>query len=257
MSSNDHDVLIYEVRDGLAWVTLNRPDARNALNHALREALREAFARFAADEDARVAILRGAGPTFCAGADLKEMAATSLAIPPPDWIPHLQRNMNVEKPVIAAVHGSALAGGFLLAQMADLCVAAEDAQFGITEARWGRGAPWAAPLPWLIPPRVALELLIVAAPISAARAFELGLVNRLAPPGEVDAVAGELGAAIAANAPLSVAAGKRMVYATVGLELPDAFARADEIYAPAYLSEDAQEGPRAFRERREPRWQGR
>jgi enoyl-CoA hydratase/carnithine racemase len=108
-----------------------------------------------------------------------------------------------------------------------------------------------------MPPRVALELLIVAAPISATRAFELGLVNRLAPPGEVDAAAGELGAAIAANAPLSVAAGKRMVYASVGLELPDAFARADEIYAPAYLSEDAQEGPRAFRERREPHWRGR
>jgi enoyl-CoA hydratase/carnithine racemase len=257
MHTNDDDVLIYEVRDGIAWLTMNRPQARNALNHDLREALRDGFRRFAADADARVAILRGAGPTFCAGADLKEMAATSLAIPPADWIPHLQRNMSVEKPVIAAVHGSALAGGFLLAQMTDLCVAADDAQFGITEARWGRGAPWAAPLPWMIPPRVALELLIVAAPISAARAFELGLVNRLAPPGEVDTVAGELAGAIAANAPLSVAAGKRMVYGGIGLELADAFARADEVYAPAYLSEDAQEGPRAFRERRAPRWQGR
>ena len=136
MSAKSDDVLLYQVREQVAWLTLNRPDARNALNHALREALRAAFRRFAADDDARVAILRGAGPVFCAGADLKEMADTSLAIPPPDWIPHLQRDASVDKPVIAAVHGSALAGGFLLAQMADLCIAADDAQFGITEARW-------------------------------------------------------------------------------------------------------------------------
>jgi len=251
------EVLIYELHDGVAWLTLNRPEARNALDHALREGLRAAFERFAADDGALVAVLRGAGPVFCAGADLKEMAETGLTVPPPGWIPHLQRDAVLEKPVIAAVQGSALAGGFLLAQMADLCVAADDAQFGIAEARWGRGAPWGAPLPWMIPPRVALELLMVAAPISAARAYELGLVNRLAPPERLDEVAGELAAAIAANAPLSVRAGKRMVYEVAGLPLAQAFARADELYAPAYRSEDAQEGPRAFREKRPPRWRGR
>ena len=257
MTDSSQDVLLYELRDEVAWLTLNRPLARNALNEALREALREAFARFAADPRARVAILRGAGPSFCAGADLKEMAASELRIPPPGWIPHLQREASVDKPVIAAVQGSALAGGFLLAQMADLCVAAEDAQFGISEARWGRGAPWAAPLPSMIPARVALELLIVAQPISAARAYELGLVNRVVPTAELDDAAAELAAAIVANAPLSVAAGKRMVREVVGLPLERAFALADEIYAAAYLSEDAQEGPRAFGERRAPRWQGR
>jgi enoyl-CoA hydratase/carnithine racemase len=257
MTEGTDEVLIYELRDGVAWLTLNRPAARNALNHALREALRTAFVRFGADEEARVAVLRGAGPVFCAGADLKEMAQTSLAVPPPDWIPHLQRGAMVEKPVIAAVQGSALAGGFLLAQMADLCVAADDAQFGISEARWGRGAPWAAPLPWLLSPRVALELLLTAQPISATRAYELGLVNRLTPPEELDAVAGELAAAIAANAPLSVRAGKRMVYEVAGLPLEQAFERADALFADAYLSEDAQEGPRAFSEGRSPRWQGR
>jgi enoyl-CoA hydratase/carnithine racemase len=251
------DILIYERHDGVAWLTMNRPEARNALNRPLREALWTAFERFAADEEARVAILRGAGPVFSAGADLKEMAAEGLTIPPPDWIPHLQRESLADKPVIAAVQGSALGGGFLLTQMVDLCVAAQDASFGITEARWGRGAPWAAPLPWMMPPRVALELLIVAAPITAARAYELGLVNRLAPPGELDAVAGELAAAIAANAPLSVRAGKRMVREVAGLPLARAFELADEIWAPAYLSEDAQEGPRAFRERRAPQWKGR
>jgi enoyl-CoA hydratase/carnithine racemase len=257
MTDSSQDVLLYELRDEVAWLTLNRPQARNALNEALREALREAFARFAADPGARVAILRGAGPSFCAGADLKEMAASELRIPPPGWIPHLQREASIDKPVIAAVQGSALAGGFLLAQMADLCVAAEDAQFGISEARWGRGAPWAAPLPSMIPARVALELLIVAQPISARRAYELGLVNRVVPAAELDDAAAELAAAIVANAPLSVAAGKRMVREIVGLPLEQAFAHADEIYAAAYLSEDAQEGPRAFGERRAPRWQGR
>jgi enoyl-CoA hydratase/carnithine racemase len=257
MTATSEAILIYERRGGVAWLTLNRPEARNALNRPLREALRAAFARFAADRRVRVAVLRGAGPVFCAGADLKEMAESGLTIPPPDWIPHLQRSAMVDKPVIAAVHGSALAGGFLLAQMTDLCVATHDAQFGITEARWGRGAPWAAPLPWMIPPRVALELVMAAQPISAARAYELGLVNRLAAPDELEAVAGELAAQIAANAPLSVRAGKRMVYEVAGLPLEQAFARADELFAPAYLSEDAQEGPRAFRERRAPRWKGR
>lgn len=251
------DVMIYELRDGVAWLTMNRPGARNALNQALREGLRDALVRFGEDSGARVAVLRGAGPVFCAGADLKEMAETGLTIPPRDWLPNLQRNAMVDKPVIAAVHGAALAGGFMLAQMADLCVAADDAQFGVTEARWGRGAPWGAPLGWMIPPRVALELLLAAQPISAARAHELGLVNRLAAPDQLDAAAGELAAQIAANAPLSVRAGKRMIYAVAGLALERAFELADEIWAPTYLSEDAQEGPRAFRERRAPQWKGR
>ncbi len=251
------DVLLYEVRDQVAWLTLNRPQARNALNHALREGLRDALRRFADDGDARVAVLRGAGPSFCAGADLKEMTQTALTVPAPDWIPHLQRDAWVDKPVIAAVAGSALGGGFLLAQMADLCVAAEDARFGITEARWGRGAPWAAPLPSMIPPRVAAELLMVGAPISARRAYELGLVNRVVPAAELEREAGELAATIAANAPLTVAAGKRMVRDVLGLPLAQAFATADAIWEPVYLSEDAQEGPRAFAEKRPPRWRGR
>jgi enoyl-CoA hydratase/carnithine racemase len=251
------EVLIYELNDGLAWLTLNRPDARNALNAELRAALWDGFRRFAADDEARVAILRGSGPVFCAGGDLNEMAETSLKVPPPDYMPHLQRNLELDKPVIAAVHGGAFGGGFLLAQMADLCIAADDAQFAIAEARWGRGAPWAASLPWLIGPRAALELLLLARPISASRAYELGLVNRLAPAAELDKLAQEIGATIAANAPLSVAAAKRMVYAAAGTPLEQAFSAADALFEPAYLSEDAQEGPQAFREGRAPRWLGR
>jgi enoyl-CoA hydratase/carnithine racemase len=255
MSSDE--VLIYEVNDGLAWLTLNRPDARNALNAELRAALWDAFRRFAADESARVAILRGTGPVFCAGGDLKEMVDISLRVPPPDYLPHLQRTLQVDKPVVAAVQGGAFGGGFQLAQMADLCIATHDAEFAIAEARWGRGAPWAASLPWLIPPRAALELLLLARPMPATRAYELGLVNRLVAPAELDTLAQEIGATIAANAPLSIAAAKRMVYASAGASLEAAFAAADEFFEPAYLSEDAQEGPRAFREGRPPKWLGR
>src|SRR6185369_3922014 len=120
-----------------------------------------AFERFGSDDGAKVAVLTGAGDqAFCAGGDLKEMAELGLEVPPPDFLPIFGRNVSVDKPTIAAVNGVAFAGGFLLAQMCDLCVAAEHARFAITEPKVGRGAPWAMPLPWLVPPRVALELLL-------------------------------------------------------------------------------------------------
>jgi enoyl-CoA hydratase/carnithine racemase len=245
----------YERHGPVAWLTIQRPEARNALNAPVREGLRAGFQRFAADGDAQVLVLTGAGEeAFSAGGDLKEMAATGLQVPPPDFIPYLGRTVHVDKPVIAAVNGIAYGGGFLLAQMCDLCVAADHARFGITEARWGRGAPWAAPLPWLIPPRVALEILMTAEPIGAARAYELGLVNRVVPGSElVDAVT-QLAERIAGNAPLSVRAGKALVYAAAERGWSEALEEADRIYEPVYLSDDAQEGPRAFREKRAPRW---
>ncbi|HEU4399594.1 MAG TPA: enoyl-CoA hydratase/isomerase family protein, partial [Actinomycetota bacterium] len=148
----------YAVEEGVAWLVIDRPEARNAINRAVGSGLWDGFRRFEADPAAAVLVLTGAGgAAFCAGADLKEMAALGMRVPPKDMAPQLGRNLHVTKPVIAAVNGVALGGGFLLAQMCDLCVAAESARFGITEARWGRGAPWAAPLPWLVPPRVALE----------------------------------------------------------------------------------------------------
>ena len=206
--------MLYERRGAVAWLTLNRPDARNALNRAARDGLYAGFDRFKADPDAKVLVLTGEGEqAFCAGGDLKEMADERLTVPPPDFIPYLGRNVHLDKPVIAAVNGIAYGGGFLLAQMCDLCVAVEHARFAITEARWGRGAPWAAPLPWLIPPRIALEILLTAEPMDAARAYEVGLVNRVVPAARLyDEVAG-LAERIAANAPLSVRAGKALVYA--------------------------------------------
>lgn len=250
--------VLYERRGPVAWLTLNRPDARNALNRAARDGLYAGFERFAADEDARVLVLTGAGDqAFCAGGDLKEMADEGLTVPPPDFIPYLGRNVHLDKPVVAAVNGIAYGGGFLLAQMCDLCVAVEHARFGVTEARWGRGAPWAAPLPWLIPPRVALEILLTAEPIDARRAYEVGLVNRVVPSGDLRDAVTELAERIAANAPLSVRAGKALVYAAAERGWSDALEEGDRLFEPVYLSEDAQEGPRAFREKRAPVWQGR
>jgi enoyl-CoA hydratase/carnithine racemase len=248
----------YEIQDQAAWITINRPQARNALNRAVREGLRAAFERFSADGAAAVAVLTGAGDkAFCAGGDLVEMADTALQVPPRDFIVHLGRTMKVSKPVIAAVNGVAYAGGFLLAQQVDLCIAAEHARFAITEAKVGRGSPWAAPLPWLIGPRAAMELLLTAEPVSAQRAYELGLVNRVVPAAELRQAARQLAATIAANAPLSVRAGKALVYASAEMGWSAALDAGDLIYEKVYLSEDAQEGPRAFRDKRAPQWKGR
>ena len=249
---------IYEVEAGVAWLTINRPEAHNALSQAVRDGLWEGFARFRDDTEAKVLVLTGAGEkAFSAGGDLKEMAETSLKVPGPDYIPYLNRTVPVDKPVIAAVNGIAFGGGFLLAQMCDLCIAADHARFAITEARWARGAPWAAPLPWLIPPRVAMEILLTAEPISAARAYEIGLVNRVVPAAELRKTAQEMAAGIAANAPLSVRAAKAMVYASAEMGWTAALEEGDRLFEPVYFSEDAQEGPRAFREKRAPEWKGR
>jgi enoyl-CoA hydratase/carnithine racemase len=248
----------YAVEDGVAWLVIDRPEARNAINRAVGEGLWDGFRRFEADPAVAVLVLTGAGDAaFCAGADLKEMAALGMTVPPRDMAPHLGRNLQVTKPVIAAVNGAALGGGFLLAQMCDLCVAAESASFGITEARWGRGAPWAAPLPWLVPPRVALQLLLTAEPIGARRAYEVGLVNLVVPGAALRAEAGRLAAAVAANAPLSVRAAKAMVHASAGRDLDAALDEGWRLFEPVYRSQDAQEGPRAFLEKRAPVWKGR
>lgn len=248
------DELLYEVSGGIATITINRPASRNALNANVRTGIRESLQAFTADDKAKVLIITATGGTaFSAGADLKEMSEEHLTIPPDDFIPDLVTH----KPVIAAVNGVALGGGFFLAQQADLVIAASHATFGITEARHGRGAPWAAPLPLMIPPRIAMELLLTAQPINAFRAQNAGLVNLVVPAAELENASREMAQQIVNNAPLSVAASKAMVRSVVGDILGDARAKANDIWAPVYLSEDAQEGPLAFKEKRAPRWQGR
>ena len=199
------DVVTYVVEDRVAWLTIDRAEARNALSKAVRDGLWDGFRRFAGDDAAAVLILTAAGEkAFCAGGDLKEMSENAMGVPPADFLPYLQRSVKTDKPVIAAVNGVAFAGGFLLAQMCDLVIAADHAKFAITETKVGRGSPWAAPLPWLIGPRAAMEIMLTGDPITAQRALELGLVNEVVPADEVLDHAMALAECIAANAPLAL-----------------------------------------------------
>jgi enoyl-CoA hydratase len=235
-------------------VELNRPEKRNALNERMRQELAGIFADFEASADLRVAVLSGRGPVFCAGADLHEMSRKGVGVPGAAMSTSIGRRSRCHKPVIAAVDGPAYAGGFHLVQSCHLVVASDRAQFAITEAQVGRGSPWAATLSGLLPERVVVEMLVTAAPLPARRAFDLGFVNRLVEPDLVVETAVELGTKIALNAPLSVAAGIRMVLDTRGSGTAEALQLAERIYEPVYLSADAIEGPKAFAEKRSPRW---
>ena len=251
------DPVSYELINGVAWLTIGRPEAHNALNKPVRDGLFDGVRRFNADHEAKVLVLTGAGDkAFCAGGDLKEMNDTALTVPPPDFLPQLGRNIDVPKPTIAAVNGIAYGGGFLLAQQCDLVIAADHARFAVSEVKVGRGSPWAAPLSWLVPPRVAMEILLTGDPVDAAKARAYGLVNDVVPLGELRARTQQLAERIAANAPLSVIAAKRTAYLSASHTRTEAYDRAEEIWEPVYLSKDAQEGPLSFREKRAPVWQG-
>lgn len=241
--------------EGIVVLTIDRPGRRNALDLATQRELKAAFEAFEADPLARVLVLTGTGTeSFSAGADLVELASGVPA--DPEAFPVLGSNVEVTKPVIAAVNGAAYGAGFMLAQQCDLCVASRSALFAITEARWGRGAPYAATLPRLIPPRVAMELLLTAEPLTADRAHQIGLVNRVVAPEELLDCALQLARTIAANAPLSVRAGKALVRHAVESDRDELRAAADDLYRVVYESPDALEGPRAFREKRPPQWTG-
>ena len=247
----------YTLRNGIAWLTINRPEARNCLSTDVRDGLFSGVHRFNEDAAAKVLVLTGAGDkAFCAGGDLKEMSSEGLTIPPVDYVPQFGRNIQVDKPTIAAVNGVAFAGGFLLAQTCDLCIASTTASVAITEARVGRGSPWAAPLPLMIPRRIAMELVLTGTPLSANRAYQIGFVNRLTEPEDLISTTQEVAEQIAANAPLSVIAGKKTAVLTAELPLSEAFDEAERIWEAVYLSHDAQEGMRAFKERRPPAWKG-
>jgi enoyl-CoA hydratase len=252
------EAILYAMHGPVAVITINRPEARNAINTAVREGLAAAWQRFEADISAKVAILTGAGErAFCAGMDLKEASVTGLKVPPRGFIPIIGDSVEVTKPTIAAVNGPALAGGWLFAQMCDLCVAAEHATFAVTEARVGRGTPWAAPLIHMLPQRIMMELLLTGEPMSAARLHQLGYVNQVVPSGRLLAASLELAQRIAANAPLTVGACRALVYEATEQPRSAALRAGDRLFEPVYLSEDAQEGPRAFAEKRPPVWRGR
>lgn len=256
-SRADTDSILFEIRDSVAIITINRPQALNAMNGAVRADLFTAFERVERDAAIVAAILTGAGErAFCAGVDLKEAAEMQLAVPPKNFLPILGDTIDVTKPVIAAVNGLAFAGGWILAQMCDLCVASSSASFAITEAKVGRGMPWAVPLIHMIPQRIMMELLLLAEPISAQRAYEIGFVNRVVEPDALMQTAMEMAARIVLNAPLTVRAAKQLVRIATETGRSVALRSADHLFERVYRSADAQEGPLAFREKRAPRWQG-
>lgn len=257
IDGSDEEVLLTERRGHVLIVTMNRPRQRNALNAELRDRLRQTFDAYEEDPDLRCAILTGNGTAFSAGGDLKEMSATKMQTPGQDSVMMIGSAGRISKPVIAAVNGYALAGGFLLAQDCDLCIAAESAQFGITEVKRGRGAPWAAPLTSMLPKRIMMELLLTGNPISSQRAAQVCLVNAVVADDNLLDAAIEMAQTIADNAPLSVWAAKQTVELGAEMGQTAALRAANLLYHRVYTSADAQEGPRAFAEKRKPVWTGR
>lgn len=251
------DAVLFDARpDGVAVITLNRPDTRNCLSREVRAGLAEAWIRFENDPALRVAVLTGAGRVFCAGGDLKEMVQTGMTVPPRDMFPLPYDTIELTKPTIAAVNGAAFAGGWMIAQACDLCVASTTATFAVTEVKVGRSSPWAAPLIHMIPQRIMMEILLTGKPIDAQRAYDIGLVNRLTTPEDLLSVALDLAHDIAAAAPLSVRAARDTVMLATEMGRSAALQAARHASVHCYRSADAQEGPRAFAEKRVPHWTG-
>jgi enoyl-CoA hydratase/carnithine racemase len=261
MASDEH--VLYEFVDGIATITLNRPAQRNALSSAANARLFALWDEVEADARVRVVILTSADcGTFCAGMDLKE-AAQLRADTGADVLsllkdPFYARMRSVAKPIIAAMTGHFTGGGMVLATNADLRVGLAGTGGGISEAKHGRGSPWAVPLLWSLPQALLMEMVMTGEPMPVERLAALGFVNYVeATPDAVRGRALALAQNIRDNAPLSVAAAKASLLAGMALGSEAGMARAHEFHHAVYASADAQEGPRAFAEKRKPQWQGR
>ena len=252
------DEVLVEVCGRVTIITINRPQARNAINHAVSTAVARALGDLDEREDLTVGIITGAGGTFSSGMDLKAFLAGENVADPERGLAGLTRRPPV-KPLIAAVEGSALAGGCEVALACDLIVAADDATFGIPEVKRGlvAGGGGLVRLPRRIPAGVAMELALTGDPLSAADAHRLGLVNKLVPPGSALAGALKLAERIAANGPLAVAATKQIVSEQFDWQLAEAWEKQEPLMRPVFSSQDAHEGALAFAEKRPPVWQGR
>jgi enoyl-CoA hydratase len=255
----DEAPVLFERAGHVAIVTLNRPQVHNAIDATVADAIEAYVAEVERDPDIRVAILAGRGKTFCAGADLKQVAAgmgKPIPVRPGGFAGFVFAGR--QKPWIAAVHANAYGGGTEIALACDLIVAGEEASFSLPEVRRGLipGAGGAMRAARSLPRAIALELVAAGAPLSARRAYELGLVNRLVPAAEVLDRAKALAQRIAGNAPLAVRQAMRITRAAADLDEAALRALQDEAVAIVRASPDAAEGAQAFIEKREPRWQG-
>ncbi|RSN22853.1 crotonase/enoyl-CoA hydratase family protein [Streptomyces sp. WAC 05977] len=246
-------------------VTMNRPEARNALSGEMLGIMVEAWNRVDEDDDIRCCVLTGAGGAFCAGADLKSMSKNSPSDSfakgtfDPSRIEGLLKGRRLTKPLIAAVEGAAIAGGTEILQGTDIRVAGESAKFGVSEARWSlfpMGGS-AVRLPRQIPYTVAADLLLTGRHIKAAEALEIGLIGHVVPDGQALDKAMELAGLIAANGPLAVRAILKTMRDTEGMHEEEAFKLDAQYGIEVFASEDAKEGPRAFAEKRKPVFRGR
>jgi enoyl-CoA hydratase len=255
---NDEPAVLTERRERVLLITINRPDQRNAVNAAVARGIAGALDELDGADDLFVGVLTGAGKGFCAGMDLKAfVAGESPHVPGRGFAGIAERS--AAKPLIAAVEGFAVAGGLEVALACDLIVAARDARLGIPEVKRGlvAAAGGLLRLPRGLPRNIAMELALTGDPITAERAAELGLVNRLAKPGEALATALVLAATIAQNGPLALAASKRILTEAVDWPEAEFFTRQAEISGPVLASEDAREGATAFAEKRPAEWKGR
>lgn len=251
------NTVLVSVDDGIMVVTINRPESKNAINAEVAQGIASAMMELDRNPDIRLAILTGAGGMFCSGMDLKAYVRGEspfvdgrgfggLCSAPP------------QKPLIAAVEGFALAGGFELAIACDLIVAGEHARFGTPEVKVGliAGAGGLLRTPRQIPPRIAMELALTGEMISAARAYELGLVNRVVASGGALSAALTLAGVIAANGPLAVTASKKLIWESQDWLAGDMFGKQLPMLQAIASSKDAREGATAFAEKRRPKWQG-
>lgn len=254
-------LLLRRDADGVAWLTLNRPAARNALSLGLMEALVAELDAIAADAAVKVVVIGGAGPAFCAGHDLRELRSQPQR---PFYESTFQlcselmtRIIRLPKPVIARVHGVATAAGCQLVATCDLAVAADTARFATPGVNIGLfcSTPMVA-LSRAVGRKAAMEMLLTGDLIGAPRAHELGLVNRVVPEADLDSAVASLAALIVAKSPLALAIGKEAFYRQAELGLDNAYAYASEVMTRNMLARDAAEGIDAFLAKREPHWTG-
>ena len=249
------DEVLVRCENGVLVITINRPNQRNAVNGAVSAGLARALDLLDSESDLRVGVLHGNGPAFCAGMDINAFAAGEQVRDPARGFGGIVERPPA-KPLIAAVEGWALGGGFEIVLACDLVTAGKSARFGLPEVRRGLAARGGGVfrLPRRLPRAVAMELIMTGTPLDAARAEHFGLVNRLVDDGQALTAALELAALVAANAPMSVRASKAVAIESADWPLAEGFRRQRAHLEPVFASQDAAEGVAAFRERRDPVW---